>query len=66
LSVVMVVVSAIQTWEVLPAIHRGLLRAGKADPEELARLQRRETLLLRINLLLSALILAATALARAS
>ncbi|MFZ5879055.1 MAG: CopD family protein [Chloroflexota bacterium] len=66
LSVVMVVVSAIQTWEVLPAIHRGLLRAEKADPEELARLQRQETLLLRINLFLSALILAATALARAS
>lgn len=66
LSVVMVVVSAIQTWEVLPAIRRGLLRAEKADPEDLARLQRRENLLLRINLLLSALILAATALARAS
>ena len=66
LAVVMVVVSAIQTWEVLPAIRRGLLRAEKADPEELARLQRREILLLRINLLLSALILAATALARAS
>jgi hypothetical protein len=43
-----------------------LLRAEKADPEELARLQRQETLLLRINLFLSALILAATALARAS
>lgn len=66
LSGVMVVVSAIQTWEVLPAIRRGLLRAEKADPEELARLQQRENLLLRINLLLSALILAATALARAS
>jgi uncharacterized membrane protein len=66
LAVVMVVVSAVQTWEVLPAIRRGLMRAEKADPGELARLQQRETLLLRINLLLSVLILAATALARAS
>lgn len=66
LGVVMVVVSAIQTWEVLPAIQRGLLRAERADPEELARLQRKETLLLRINLLLAVLILAATALARAT
>jgi len=66
LAVVMVVVSAIQTWEVLPAIQRGLLRAERADPEELTRLQRKETLLLRINLLLAVLILAATALARAT
>jgi uncharacterized membrane protein len=66
LAGIMVVVSAIQTWEVLPAIRRGLMRAEKADPEELARLQRKETTLLRINFLLAVLILAATALARAS
>lgn len=66
LAVIMVVVSAIQTWEVLPAIRRGLMRAEKADPAELARLQRNETLLLRINLILAMLILAATALARVS
>lgn len=65
-AVLMVVTSAIQTWEVLPAIQRILLRKDKADETELARLQKRETLLLRINLLLSVLILAATAYARAS
>ncbi|MBE0672756.1 MAG: CopD family protein [Anaerolineales bacterium] len=66
LAVVMVVVSAIQTWEVLPAIHRTLLKKEKADEGELAKLQKKELLILRINLLLSALILAATAYARVS
>ncbi|NOH04546.1 MAG: hypothetical protein HND47_22540 [Chloroflexi bacterium] len=66
LAVLMVVVSAIQTWEVLPAIQRTLMRKEKAGDEELAKLQRREMLVLRINLALSALILAATALARVS
>ncbi len=65
-AVLMVVASAIQTWEVLPAIQRILLKKDKADDAELARLQKRETLLLRVNLLLSALILGATALARVS
>jgi uncharacterized membrane protein len=65
-AVIMVVVSAIQTWEVLPAIQRTLLKKDKADEAELAQLQKRETLLLRVNLLLSALILGATALARVS
>ncbi|MEK6751357.1 MAG: CopD family protein [Chloroflexota bacterium] len=66
LAVVMVVVSAIQTWEVLPAIHRTLMKKEKADEGELAKLQGKELLILRINLLLSALILAATAFARVS
>ena len=66
LGVIMVVVSAIQTWEVLPAIHRTLLKKDMASEEELARLNKRETNLLRINLILSALILLATAFARAS
>jgi len=68
LVVIMVVVSAIQTWEVLPAIRRGLVRIekGKATEEEVRRLQKRETLLLRLNIGLSILILAATAFARAS
>jgi uncharacterized membrane protein len=65
-AVVMVVVSAIQTWEVLPAIQRILLLKEKSDESELVRLQKRETLLLRINLLLSALILGAAAFARVS
>jgi len=66
LAIIMVVVSAVQTWEVLPAIRRTLMKKGKAGPEELARLQKREILLLRSNLLLAALILAATAVARAA
>ncbi len=68
LVVLMIVVSAIQTWEVLPAIRRGLLRKEQVTLEdvELQRLQNQETWLLRINIALSILILAATAFARAS
>ena len=66
LGVIMVVVSAIQTWEIIPAIHRTLMKKDNADADELARLQRREVILLRMNLILSALILGATAFARAS
>ncbi|MCL4268380.1 MAG: CopD family protein [Anaerolineales bacterium] len=65
-GVIMVVVSAIQTWEVLPAIQRTLMKKDKASEEELARLQRKELLILRVNLVLSALILGATAFARVS
>jgi uncharacterized membrane protein len=66
LAVIMVVVTAIQTWEVFPAIRRTLMRKEKAKTEELAELQKRETRLIRISFILSALILAATAFARAS
>lgn len=66
LALVMVVVSAIQTWEVLPAIQRTLMKKEKAAEAELAKLQKKELLILRVNLTLSALILAATALARVS
>ncbi len=66
LSVILAVTSAVQTWEVLPAIHRILLKKESADEAELARLQRRELILLRVNLFLSALILGATAFARAA
>ena len=66
LAIVMVVVSAIQTWEVLPAIHRTLMKKEKAEDGELAKLQKKELLILRLNLLISVLILAATAYARVS
>jgi uncharacterized membrane protein len=68
LVILMIVVSAIQTWEVLPAIRRGLMRIEKGgiDEAEVKRLQKRETRLLRLNIALSILILAATAFARAS
>jgi uncharacterized membrane protein len=67
LGMIMVVVSAIQTWEVIPAIRRGILMSKKINnTDELDSLRRREITLLRINFGLSALILAATAFARAS
>jgi len=67
LGMMMVVVSAIQTWEVFPAIRRAILLSKKTkNSDELDALQRREMLLLRINFGLSILILGATAIARAS
>jgi len=66
LGIFMVVASAIQTWEVIPAIRRTLMKKDKADEEKVAQLQKRETRLLRINFGLSILILLATAFARAS
>ena len=66
LGVVMVVVSAVQTWEVIPNIQRTLMKKGVVNEDELAKLNQRETLLLRINFILSVLILAATAFARAA
>lgn len=66
LAIIMVVVSAVQTWEVLPAIRRTLIRKEQVKPGEITALQKREALLLRTNLILSALILAATAFARAA
>jgi hypothetical protein len=67
LGIVMVVVSAIQTWEVIPAIRRAILKSKKSkNAEALDALRRREILLLRMNFGLSILILLATAFARAS
>lgn len=68
IGILVIVVSAFQTWEVLPAIRRGLMRIkkGLADKAEILKLQKRGILLIRINLGLSIIILAATAFARAS
>lgn len=67
LGIVMVIVSAIQTWEVIPSIRRAIMRSKKNNnAEELDALRRREILLLRMNFGLSILILLATAFARAS
>ncbi len=67
LVVVMVVVSAVQTWEVIPAIRRAILKSKKSgNIEGLDSLRQREVLLLRMNFGLSVLILLATAFARAS
>ena len=67
LGIGMVVVSALQTWEVIPAIQRAIVRSKKSEnTEELAVLRQREIRLLRINFGLSVLILLATAFARAA
>ncbi len=66
LVALLIVVSATHTWDVLPAIRRALMRKDKIDTVQLTRLQRRETVLLRWSLVLAALILFATAVARAS
>lgn len=66
LGVGMIVVMAIQTWEVLPSIHRLLLLKDKASKAELERLNRNEMFLLRANLILAVLVLLATAFARAA
>ena len=62
----MIAVSAYFTWGLLPALRRLALRLsqGKGSPEEHTRLQQRNTWLLRLNLALSVVILALTALAR--
>jgi uncharacterized membrane protein len=67
LGALMIVVSAIQTWEVIPAIRRAILLSKKQDnAETLETLRRREMRLVWINLGLSVLILGATAVARVS
>ena len=66
---IMVAVSAYSTWGLLPALRRlALLRSlGKSGSlEEAARLEKRELLLLRINLAISIFVLAMTAWARAA
>lgn len=66
LVAIMIVVSAVQTWEVLPAIRRTLMMKNNTNLKQVLKLQRRETWLLRANLALAVLILLATAFARAS
>lgn len=66
LVVIIIVISAIHTWDVLPAIRRALMRKDKVDQSELANLQRRERNLLRVSLVLAVMILLATAIARSA
>jgi len=61
---VLIVVSAMHTWEVIPAIQRVLLKKDKADDAELNRLLKKEILFIRISLILAAIVLGATATAR--
>lgn len=62
----LVAVSAVHTWDVLPAMRRALMRKQKADEHEIVHLQRRERGLLTASLVLAVLILLATAIMRAS
>lgn len=64
----MVLIAAYLTWNLLPAMQRETLRQAKGlvESEAAGRLQRREAALLRLNLFLAVVVLALTALARAS
>ncbi|MGW8224117.1 MAG: CopD family protein [Anaerolineales bacterium] len=67
LFIVMIGISAYLTWGILPALRRIALRQAKGlDSQAAEQLQDRERLLLRLNLVLGILILAMTALARAT
>jgi uncharacterized membrane protein len=63
----MIVVSAAQTWWLLPSMRRAMLRQQRSgDMAEVVALQKREKLLLNLNLILAILVLGMTALARAA
>ena len=62
----LIAVSAVHTWDALPALRRALLQKTKLDQSEIRRLQRREVNLLRASLVLGLLVLLAAAFARAS
>ncbi|MEW6085116.1 MAG: CopD family protein [Chloroflexota bacterium] len=67
LGMIVIAVSAVQTWDVIPAIRRAILTSKKTkNTDQLEALRRREIRLLHINLIVGILILAATAVARAS
>lgn len=67
LIILMIGISAALTWGVLPGLRRAaLLQAHGRNTPEISHLQRRETWMLRINLILGVLVLALTAIARAS
>lgn len=64
---IMTGLSAYLTWGILPALRRAALRqAAGRDTPETAQLQGREIFLLRLNLVLGVIVLALTAIARAS
>lgn len=63
----MVAISAYITWGLLPALRRAAFKlALGGDTDSLDVLQKREALLIRINLTLGVIVLALTAIARAS
>jgi hypothetical protein len=66
LVVALIVVSAVQTWDIFPTVRRLLLRKDKASQDEVVKLQGRAVWLMRANLILAILILGATAFMRAA
>lgn len=62
----LIAVSAVHTWDVLPNLRRALLQKNRLADQALARLQRRETTLLGVSLILGLLVLLATGFARAA
>jgi uncharacterized membrane protein len=63
----MILVSAYLTWGMLPQIRRAVLLLGHGkEAPDMQHYQRRSILLLRLNLLLAVVVLALTAMARAS
>lgn len=63
----MIGISAYMTWGLLPQIRRiALMRSKGIETEETDNLEKREVILIRINLILGVLVLGLTALARAS
>ena len=63
----MIGISAYMTWGLLPQIRRiALTRSKGIESEQTDKLEKREVILIRINLILGVLILGLTALARAS
>src|SRR5512138_3576105 len=48
----LIAVSAVHTWDVLPTMRRVLMRKDKADPQQVAKLRRRERGLLQASLVL--------------
>jgi uncharacterized membrane protein len=66
LVITLAVASAIMSWGVMPAIRRAKIKYQRTgDEQELAPLRKKEKFLLRLNLVLAALVLLATAAARA-
>ncbi len=64
---IMVVVSGVMTWVVLPAIRRMAMiqsAGGNVDPGLVEKLHKQESWLLRVNLVLSIIVLLMTAAAR--
>jgi uncharacterized membrane protein len=63
----MTIASAYMTWGLLPALRREALRAARGlDATGVGRLQRRQRMLLTLNLVLGLIVLLLTAVARAA